>query len=234
MGEDGYSSGEAGLYLQNTSVQLLHQKKRRRRRMIVCSVVVVVLLITAAVVVRAVLGERGDESPHRQPMKQPDSHSPGTSDKQQQLTNMENPSAMLTAPRGNNTDGKYLLWESELANAYCRGGFNYSNGNLVVPREGMYRVFLQITYEGTPDPCVDELRLTNTVSSISDSYSEPIHLLSAVDTVSCSMKHWKKSLYTAGLFRLEANSRLHVTSVYPKLIVKAEQLVFFGAELLPQ
>jgi len=66
MGEDGYSSGEAGLYLQNTSVQLLHQKKRRRRRMIVCSVVVVVLLITAAVVVRAVLGERGDGSPHRQ------------------------------------------------------------------------------------------------------------------------------------------------------------------------
>lgn len=141
-----------------------------------------------------------------------------------------------SAPEGDITEGDYLEWESDSGNAFCLGGFNYSSGNLVVPRSGIYRVFLQITYESTDDlKCLgDELRLTNRVVFIRDTYDIDVPLLSSVDTVSCSMEQWSKSLYTAGLFRLEANCRLRVTSSHPELIVKKEYQVFFGAELLPQ
>ncbi|XP_023253364.1 lymphotoxin-alpha-like [Seriola lalandi dorsalis] len=235
MDDDGYSVGEAGLYLHNTSIQLIRRKETRLLRMVQLLTVVVLLLSSAAVALLVVLGGRGPESLHDQLMKQPDSQSSGISDKQQQLSGLENPSALLTAPFEKNTDGKYLLWESKIGNAHCHGGFNYSSGNLVVPRNGVYRVFLQITYEGERGPeCSGEEVLSNIVYWIRDSYGGERPLLSAVDTVSCRMKHWSKSLYTAGSFLLEANSRLRVNSTHPQLIANNEYQVFFGAELLPQ
>nr|XP_020454829.1 lymphotoxin-alpha-like [Monopterus albus] len=141
---------------------------------------------------------------------------------------------MLTAPHGNITNGEYLEWESqgEEGHAHCRG-FNYSNGNLVVPVNGLYRVFLQITYESkTEYHCsVNELRLTNKVYKIWDGYNVDVPLLISVDTVSCSTTQWSKSLYTEGLFSLNANTRLRVSSSCPELIVKKECQMFFGAEL---
>lgn len=47
------------------------------------------------------------------------------------------------------------------------------------------------------------------------------------------MEPWSKSLYTAGLFFLEAKSILRVKSSHTELIAKREYQVFFGAELLP-
>uniref|UniRef100_A0A8C2WE81 THD domain-containing protein n=1 Tax=Cyclopterus lumpus TaxID=8103 RepID=A0A8C2WE81_CYCLU len=133
----------------------------------------------------------------------------------------------------NNFNGKYLEWERLAGRAFCNGGFNYSSGNLMVPRLGIYRVFLQITYESKNNlECDEELRLSNSVFLIRDDYKTHVPLLSSVDTLSCSMKQWSKTLYTAGLFSLEADSRLQVTSSHPSLIVESESKVFFGAELL--
>uniref|UniRef100_A0A3Q3MZW5 THD domain-containing protein n=1 Tax=Mastacembelus armatus TaxID=205130 RepID=A0A3Q3MZW5_9TELE len=134
------------------------------------------------------------------------------------------------------TNGKYLEWESEKGKAYCHGGFNYTNGYLVVPTEGMYRVFLQITFEGKDDfHCDDDhLALTIKVFEKSNQYNANMPLLSSVDTVSCNMGKWSKSLYTNALFKLYANSTLCVQSSYPDLIVTNEYLVFFGAEFLHQ
>lgn len=141
----------------------------------------------------------------------------------------------LLAPKGEIPDGEYLEWENKDGHAYCHGGFNYSSGNLVVPMNGIYRVFLQITYESKEDyECPDVLRLATVVLLFRETYAENVPLLSSVDTVSCSMEPWSKSLYTAGLFSLEANCRLRVTSSNPGLIVQKEYQVFFGAELLPQ
>uniref|UniRef100_A0A665VV69 THD domain-containing protein n=1 Tax=Echeneis naucrates TaxID=173247 RepID=A0A665VV69_ECHNA len=139
---------------------------------------------------------------------------------------------LFLSPNGNNTAGKYLHWESEEGNAHCRGGFIYSQGELVVPREGFYRVFLQITYNHGGKECVDdELNLLISVGYKANSYPGSITLLEAVDTVSCELKTWTKTLYTAGSFFLETNSTLHVTSTYTELIVQRESQVFFGAEL---
>ncbi|XP_040010993.1 tumor necrosis factor ligand superfamily member 15-like [Xiphias gladius] len=228
---------EAGLHRQNTLIQLLRQKESRLQRMARFLAVALLLLVLAALalLVTVVLKGRGHQSPDSQPMKQPDSHSSGVSVKQQQFMDFKNPSAMLTAPDGSNIDGEYLQWESKKGNAHCHGGFNYSGGNLVVPRNGIYRVFLQITYESKLGPkCDRDVRLTINVFRIADSYNDNVLILSSFDTVSCSMEHWRKTLYTAGSFSLEANSRLRVKSAHSEHIVNQEDLVFFGAELLPQ
>lgn len=120
-----------------------------------------------------------------------------------------------------------------MGNAKCLGGFRYSSGNLVVPRSGIYRVFLQITYE-SKSRCNKELKLTQIVFSFYNSYNENMRLLSSVDTVNCSLDHWRKSLYTAGIFYLEGNTLLRVMSSNPELIARKEDLVFFGAEFLSE
>lgn len=218
--------------------RLRHRDTRARRMAHGAAAALLLLLLSflaaAVILLTVVRGGRDQQAPD--PPLQPDSYSTGISMEQQQQKDFKNPSAMLTAPRGNSTVGEYLAWESDDGAAFCHGGFSYSSGSLVVPRNGVYRVFLQITYESKGDfECPsDELRLHNTVFFIRDTYNKNVPLLSSVETVSCSMEQWSKSLYTSGLFSLEANGRLSVKSLYPELIVKKEYQVFFGAELLPQ
>ncbi|XP_078106127.1 lymphotoxin-alpha-like [Sander vitreus] len=234
----GVGEGEAGLHRQNTLYHLLRQQETRLRRMAQFLAVALLLLVAlvVALLTTVALGGRchhQSADSHSQLMKQRDSPAVVSAGQQQQK-DFENPSAMLTAPRGNNLDGKYLKWESINGNAFCHGGFNCSSTNLVVPRKGLYSVFLQITYEGDFScPSDEELRLTNEVFVISDNYNMDVSLLSSVNTVNCSMDRWIKSTYTGGLFFLEANSRLRVTSSKHDLISKKESQVFFGAVMLP-
>ncbi|XP_075954971.1 lymphotoxin-alpha-like [Anarhichas minor] len=229
------SGGEAGLHRQDMLIELLRQKETRHQRMAQLLAVTLLLLLSGALalLVPLVFGARGQQAPDSQPMLQPHRHSSGKHLMQQK--DSKNPCAMLTAPTGNNSIGTYLAWESELGHAFCHGGFNYSNGDLFVPRTGTYRVFLQITYESKDDPneCDDEPRLSNFVFYISNAYKDSVTLLSSVDTMNCNMEQWSKTLYTAGLFYLDVNSRLRVKSSHLGLIVKSEHKVFFGAELLP-
>ncbi|XP_028313909.1 LOW QUALITY PROTEIN: lymphotoxin-alpha [Gouania willdenowi] len=114
---------------------------------------------------------------------------------------------------GTTTIGKYLQWESNEGHAFCHGGFNYSSGLWWFPKKGIYRVFLQITYEG--DDCSEpEINLYSRVFVHSERY--PLHtaLLSASDIVKCGPWTWRKSLYSAGLHKLEAKSRLHVNATH--------------------
>ncbi|XP_054467242.1 lymphotoxin-alpha-like [Anoplopoma fimbria] len=231
------SGGEARPQRRDVLIQLLRQKETRNPRLVQLIAAGLLLLISGALalLVTVVFGERGQPSRDSQPMMQPYRPSSGVSVEQLQLKDFQNPSAMLTVPEGNISNGEYLQWESDDGNAFCHGGFKYSSGNLVVPTSGIYRVFLQITYESKKDlVCVDGLRLTNSVSRIQESYNKSVTFLSSVDSVSCNMEQWSKTLYTAGLFYLEANGRLRVTSSHLNLIVRSEHKVFFGAELLPQ
>lgn len=141
-------------------------------------------------------------------------------------------SGFTLAPKVKNTIGKYLEWESQDGHSFLRGGFSYSNGSLKVPKDGYYRVFLQITYESR-DESRSELRLNNMVYIFRETYKEDWPLLSSVDTIPRPVEEWSKTLYTAGLFFLEANSKLRVTSSHSHLIAEKEFQVFFGAELLP-
>ncbi|KAM7018148.1 lymphotoxin-alpha-like [Tautogolabrus adspersus] len=222
-------------YVQNSLVQLLRQEQLRSMRMSRFVVLTLLLVLAGlALLTAAVLRGRG-HPPGTEDMMQPYSHSAALSDIQEQPRSFKSPSAMLTAPNGVQSDGGLLQWESNIGNAYCHGGFIYSNGSLVVPRKGVYRVFLQITFESRRAPCSigERLKLTNIVFLSRDNYCKNVSLLSSVDTVVCSEEPWSKSLFTAGLFLLEANSRLRVISSNSELIAKKEDQVFFGAELAP-
>ncbi|KAM3611595.1 uncharacterized protein V6R79_021049 [Siganus canaliculatus] len=238
--------GEAGGLRENTVIQFLRQKEARLQRMARFIAAVLVLLaamvlVSLVVVLHGFQGHRSAEfqiadpglgSP--KPTVQSVTHSSGISVKQQQPKALKNPSAMLTVPVSRNIKGELLEWDSEEGHAFCHGGFNYSSGNLIIPRNGFYRVFLQITYESTTDLKCDKLILSHTVYLFRAAYAKDRPLLSAVDTVMCSMEPWTKSFYTSGLFFLEANCKLRVKSTNPDLIVKKEYLVFFGAELVTQ
>ncbi|KAK2837083.1 hypothetical protein Q5P01_014295 [Channa striata] len=218
--------GEAGLPRRNTRAQLLHKKETTLRRASVCLAAAAVLMLSVAVASVIVIGlaAPGLHAAKCQLIKTENCTSA------EQPKAVENPSAMLTVPN-NTTTKKYLPWESGLGHAYCQGGFSYSDGSLVVPRTGVYRIFLQITYMN--DTCKDDVNLSHTVLMYSESYTIDVPLLTSIDTVSCSKKPWTKSLYTSGLQLLEANTRLRVESSHPHLIVSKESEGFFGAELLP-
>ncbi|XP_060893382.1 tumor necrosis factor ligand superfamily member 15-like [Labrus mixtus] len=227
------TSGMEEDYVQNALLQLLRQEQLRSIRMSRCVVLTLLLVLAGlALLTAAQLRGRGHPAGTEDTM-QPYSHSAGKSCLIEQPRSFNSPSAMLTAPRGCQSDLGLLEWESEDGNAYCHGGFSYSSGSLVVPIQGIYRVFLQITFESGRETCRDWLKLTNIVFVSRDSYVKNVSLLSSVDTVICSKEPWSKSLYTAGLFSLEANSRLIVKSSNPGFIAKREEQVFFGAEFVP-
>ncbi|XP_056275221.1 lymphotoxin-alpha-like [Pseudoliparis swirei] len=235
MEEEGRAScccarGEAGLLRggDDALIRLLLQSERRARA--VAAALLLLLCGALALLFTGAYGG-GRRPADSQPVMQPSRHSSGVDSRRQE--DQRNPSAMLTAPRGKNLHGRYLDWEQDDGQAFCHGGFLYSNGSLLVPRGGVYRVFLQITYESRADTeCDEQLRLSNSVLLVRDHYRTPVALLSSVDSVSCSLTQWSKTLYTAGLFSLEELGELHVSSSHPHLIVEAESKVFFGAELL--
>lgn len=109
----------------------------------------------------------------------------------------------------------------------------YSDGDLVVPRQGYYRVYVQMSFEGEADSCESGVALlTCSVFYYHDSYRSQQLLLTAVDTTACPRK-WKKSLHSSSVFLLEANSRLRVTSSHSDHVLRNEYETFFGADLLP-
>lgn len=130
--------------------------------------------------------------------------------------------------RVNQTSGDPLQWETELGNAFL-GGFNYSDGNLVVPRDGFYRVFLQVAFE-IPNECENQA-LSCTVLALSEDYPKYKEILKTDDFVECC--NCIKTLYTSALFSFKENTMLKVKTNGPYIISKDEKLVFFGAELLP-
>ncbi|XP_005949409.1 lymphotoxin-alpha [Haplochromis burtoni] len=234
MEEDkwGFEVGEeAVLQSPNTSLQLLSPNETRNRRMakVLALVLVLVLAGVLPLLITILLGSQRHAPPGSQPTTPPDLSVNKLETSRHQ--NLVNPAAMLTAPVGNNTNGQYLQWAHDIGNAYCHGGFSYSNGDLVVPRDGLYSVYLQITYSGLV--CPVHKKLMNKVLHSSEEYRNDMTLLSSIHTMSCSEDVWSKSLYTAGFFFLKAKDKLRVMSSHPDYITKAEYEVFFGAVLFP-
>ncbi|XP_022075810.1 lymphotoxin-alpha-like [Acanthochromis polyacanthus] len=229
--------GEAGLHRHHSADQQLIQRVTRLYRMAQFTVVLLLLLLSGALalLITVGLGGRCHVSPDGEVKVSPDSHSEDVNIEQgterfQSNTDVQTPSAMLTAYRGNQIVGEYLQWEI----GHCEGGFHYSNGDLVVPKDGFYRVFLQITYQSNGEHCPKaEMKLNNKVLCFTDSYPTDTPLLTSDDTVKCNKELWTKSLYTSGLFKLEANARLRVNATYPTFIARNNYEVFFGAERLP-
>ncbi|XP_041755895.1 tumor necrosis factor ligand superfamily member 15 [Coregonus clupeaformis] len=171
--------------------------------------------------------------------------------KQQQIGN--NPSAHLTAPDSfNHSKRVYLEWEYNLGLAHLIG-FKYQDGDLIVLKDGMYKVYLQITFRRPGHfVCSEEdsvFILTQKVILFAKSYHKNRDLLTASDTVDCIPKsndcqppgsegsgtqYWEKSPCTSGVFALKAGDRLRVRlgDRYHELMLLQEDRTFFGAHLI--
>ncbi|XP_072242997.1 lymphotoxin-alpha-like [Leuresthes tenuis] len=234
MEGDGYE-GEAvtGFHLQDYLLQLLRQRETRERRVarLLATLLLLLMLGVLALLVVAGVERKCHASPHNQTEEQPHRHSSDTAVQQKKVGV---PRALLTAPYENPavTAEGYLRWEPTKGNAYCEGGFNYSNGELQVPRSGYYRVYLQLTYVDINS--MIPILLEFSVLVIGDAYDENRPLMSSQETVVCREVSCRKSIYTAVTFKLRANDRLRVKSNYQHFISRSERLVFFGAELLPE
>lgn len=108
-----------------------------------------------------------------------------------------------------------------------QGGFSHSGESITVPKDGRYKVYLQITYL-ISEHCED-MELQNFVYYNIEGYDKEILLLQSMDKADCGIN---KSLYTAGTFQLSANTRLWVTSTQPQIISKIDTRTFFGVDLV--
>ncbi|XP_043966589.1 tumor necrosis factor ligand superfamily member 15-like [Gambusia affinis] len=215
-------------------IQLHRERHRRRMAQFVAAALLLLLCGILAVFLTLRLERPCDCATDSQTKSESDSQSSGVAEKLQQPQSAQRlPSAMLTAPYGNNTNGRYLLWQHTLGEAHIDGGFSYSNGSLTVPRKGLYRVFLQALYDVESSDCGGStfLVLSSWLYVFRQGDGKDRPLLTAVDTVAC--KHTvKKSLFTSGIFKLDINDKLHVTSSHPNLMRKNDFQSFFGAQLV--
>ncbi|XP_061762348.1 tumor necrosis factor-like [Nerophis ophidion] len=222
--------------LHNTSFKSRRKTLPRDQRLRCALVLLAVFLLSSAGVLLVALAMRraGPTSLDTQSAKHAGRCSPDHR-RQQQKDEDKNPSALLTVAEGNTTDGQYLRWGTEHHNAHLHGGFSYSDGSLVVPRTGLYRVYLQVTYWIPDDFKYDTcpLLLENIVYIFRTSYEEDMPLLSTKHTLGCSTKNRYETVYTAASFELDAQSKLRVTSTLEHLISVDATSVFFGAEFLP-
>uniref|UniRef100_A0A3P8ZCL1 THD domain-containing protein n=1 Tax=Esox lucius TaxID=8010 RepID=A0A3P8ZCL1_ESOLU len=149
--------------------------------------------------------------------------------------------ASLPAPRSfNNSKREYLEWEDHFGHVHL-SEFKYHDGDLIVPRDGIYKVYLQITFRrpGNFQCDTDVFILTQKVLLYAANYPENVDLLAASDIVYCmpnseEMPYWEKSPNTSGVFKLNAGDKLRVKNGnrFHELMLLQEDKTFFGAHLI--
>lgn len=98
--------------------------------------------------------------------------------------------------------------------------------SLEVKRSGTYKVSLQITYRGL-DNYIKETTLQQDIKTYSHGYEAPIFLLTSMETLNFTSPYWKKSIFSEGIFSLEAGDKLSVESNNLPLIDRFHQTTFF-------
>lgn len=98
--------------------------------------------------------------------------------------------------------------------------------SLEVNRSGTYKVSLQITYRGL-DKYINETILKQDIEKYPVSYGRRISLLTYTETMNFTSRYWRKSLFSEGIFSLEAGDKLIVASNNLPLIDISHQTTFF-------
>ncbi|XP_055742484.1 tumor necrosis factor ligand superfamily member 6 [Salvelinus fontinalis] len=231
------------------SDRILYSRVSRRDKVLsVCltrfAAFVSILLSCAALLLHAYQHKAADNQ-----LTSAGSYSIGYLQQQQVRTN---PSAHLTAPASfNNSKREYLEWEDKLGLAHL-SDFEYDDGDLIVLKDGVYEVYLQITFRRPSHfVCSKEgpvFILSQRVILFAMNYQNDRDLLTASDTVYCSqppgsegcmeddsvIPYWEKSPHTSGVFQLKAGDRLRVSNEdwYHELMLLQEDKTFFGAYLI--
>ncbi|XP_062310303.1 uncharacterized protein si:ch211-158d24.4 [Osmerus eperlanus] len=192
--------------------------------------IVIMLLVCSALVMLVYTLHYSVSNQHPPPQ---DNHMGDSTQKQLQLK--ANSNAFLTAPDTHHTNSfAPIEWERNRGNAHL-GTFTSNGTDLIVPRDGTYRIYLQITYMGPKNVPVGALAnvasLEFYLHKFGLGYKKDIRLLSFYDTVDLNSLI-RKSLNTAATFDLKFNDRLKVKTNKPELMVLSEDTTFFGADLI--
>ncbi|XP_069022147.1 lymphotoxin-alpha-like [Embiotoca jacksoni] len=220
--------------LHQRKIQALLQKQKRLQWIFRFSIAALLLLFTGSLVLFVAAGREGSCTSQCED-KRPSKFSLSGHTLKQTTADWGRPSAFLTAPVGDKSNGTVLLWSDSVDHAMCKGGFEYNNGRLTVPKTGLYRVFLQITYNRLNTGCPDTTHvLYNELLHEPRSHSGKKILVKTVETMSVNKNEpWRKSIYTSGIFSLDVSDELYVIANHPECITSEQHEVFFGVELLP-
>ncbi|XP_066291744.1 tumor necrosis factor ligand superfamily member 10-like [Branchiostoma lanceolatum] len=155
------------------------------------------------------------------------------------------PMAHLTGnPRHNlrkhHGEVKLRSWESEQGLATLANGMKYRGGNLVIPTDGLYYIYSQLSYRflnENPEENTD--KEANTFQLIhytykQSSYPEP-QLIMKSSRSTCWSKRTEFGLYTSfqgGVFRLEKGDKVSVSVSNAQMISFDESSTFFGAFMI--
>ncbi|XP_055080209.1 tumor necrosis factor ligand superfamily member 11-like [Periophthalmus magnuspinnatus] len=221
-----------------TEVSIRLQMRILRAARLISVSMVLLLFMVLGILALLLFGSPALSGQSKEPESPPNSPEALTG-KQQSDRDVSYPSALLTITKR----ALYPEWQWEQGNAHLQS-MTVSNGNLSVSTEGLYRLYLQVTFEfihkayGKCQRCTDsepmcdkdlKMFLEISVQRFSNSYKSFRTLLSSQDTMSCS-HDWSKTMITTGVFLLDANTKLRVKLQHSELVNNQDTHTFFGAE----
>ncbi|KAK1162560.1 tumor necrosis factor ligand superfamily member 10-like [Acipenser oxyrinchus oxyrinchus] len=145
-------------------------------------------------------------------------------------------SAMIRRVKGQ----KIQTWESKKGLAFLHN-LQFKNGELIVPRTGLYHIYSQTYFRHTapsdgPEVSQRSVRNKQMLQYIYKvtSYPDPILLMKNARTTcwSKNTEYGLYSIYQAGVFELKANDRVFVTVSNISVVDMDEESSFFGAFLV--
>ncbi|MBN3308012.1 TNF10 factor, partial [Amia calva] len=136
---------------------------------------------------------------------------------------------------------KIQSWESEKGLAFVHN-LQLSNGELVIPRAGLYYIYSQTYFRHTltsedsevADASIRNKQMLQYIYKKVASYPEPILLMKNARTTCWSKdaEYGLYSIYQAGVFLLNANDRIFVSVSNISIIDMDEESSFFGVFLV--
>ncbi|XP_077139583.1 tumor necrosis factor ligand superfamily member 15 isoform X1 [Ranitomeya variabilis] len=164
----------------------------------------------------------------------PDKRDKGHMDKQQGTNPAfdKRPKAHLTGTRQTDASAEDLQWEPALGLAFLRNGMIYSNKSIIIPEEGFYFVYSQLSFRPPSNTCLDDKTISQSIMKSNPNYPEPEIILSGISICTKGNKKYQP-IYLGGLLHLYKNDRLkvHINPSTP-LDISVEHKTFFGAFLV--
>ncbi|XP_059494159.1 tumor necrosis factor ligand superfamily member 15-like isoform X2 [Stegostoma tigrinum] len=128
----------------------------------------------------------------------------------QPLDIVEKPRAHLTAKLTSvdGIDGQYsaLQWEDKNGLAFTEGQLNYQNPALIIPRQGTYFVYSQVSFRSS-SKVKNITHISHIITKLTSSYPEPTHLLSSTRSLHGNQNRWQVTIYLGAIFQLQRGDR---------------------------
>ncbi|KAM4019955.1 tumor necrosis factor ligand superfamily member 15 [Anomaloglossus baeobatrachus] len=167
----------------------------------------------------------------------PDKTDKGQMDKQQgtKPDTDEKPKAHLTGRmQTGQTDGsaQVLQWEAALGLAFLKNGMIYFNNSIIIPKEGFYFVYSQLSFRPSSSICVDDKTISQSIMRSNANYPVPETILSGISFCTKDSKKYQP-IYLGGLLQLRKGDHLkvHLRPGAP-IDTSVDHKTFFGAFLV--